>query len=236
MILYGRASFDSRQRLQGIVDRLRAGAPSRQVACAFADLSGPSLPEVLGRLADSGIAEAVVVPCMIPTDPSIATWLPGALSAWRSERSTAPRVTIAAAVECFVDLADLAARSLESADAADVGGAAPSMGKPGWSEIPRHGRQIFFCTGARCLHRGAEPLYQRLRDLMRREHGLVRGPRRVLCARSSCQFPCNLGPVMTVHPDGVWYGRLDPQALDRIVAEHLIGDEIVQDFCIRDLD
>ncbi|MFD1333345.1 CbiX/SirB N-terminal domain-containing protein [Methylopila musalis] len=225
-VLYGRAAFDRRQSLAAVRDALLAQGVAPRIEIAFADLSGPSLPEVLSRLADEGVARVTVAPCMIPADPSLTVWLPGALSAWASGLASAPEVRLAPAIEAFADLPALARAAL-SAPADDVAEVAPSLGKPGWSAIPEHGRQAFFCVGARCLHRGAEPLYQLLRDVLKRERALAKGPTRVLCARTSCQFPCNRGPLMTVHPDGVWYGDLDPQAIDRIVREHFVEGRIV---------
>ncbi len=43
---------------------------------------------------------------------------------------------------------------------------------------------------------------------------------------------CVNGPVMVVYPEGVWYGNLDEDAIDRIVEEHLEGDTPVADLQI----
>lgn len=228
VVLYGRASFDKTQSLAAIAARLapRLDAGTR-IAAAFADLTGPSLPEVLDRLAGEGIVAATVVPCMIPADPTLSTWLAGALSQWSQDRDALLAVRIARPVERALNLAEGVLTCLAGpVDEAER--SAPSLGKPGWSKIPEHGRQLFFCVGARCLHRGAEPLWQHLRARMKEHRGLGAGPRRVMCARSSCLYPCNLGPLLTVHPDGIWYGGLDRAVLDRIVDEHLLGGRPVE--------
>jgi (2Fe-2S) ferredoxin len=54
-----------------------------------------------------------------------------------------------------------------------------------------------------------------------------------MCARSTCLFPCNLGPVMVVHPDGAWYGGLTRERLDQIVSEHLLLDRSVQEAIVH---
>ena len=44
----------------------------------------------------------------------------------------------------------------------------------------------------------------------------------VLLVHTGCQFPCNQAPVISVQPDDVWYGRVDADAADAIVTEHLV--------------
>lgn len=230
IVLYGRASFAAEQSLASLARRLTEGglAGTRPVRWAFADLTGPSLPDVLDALETEGIRHAIVVPCMVPADPSLSVWLAGALSQWRADRKASLAVRLAAPIEASLDLAAAVTASLAS-PAADVALTKPSLGKPGWSKIPEHGRQLFFCVGARCLHRAAEPLWQHLRGRMKQHRALAAGPRRVMCARVSCLYPCNLGPLMTLHPDGTWYGALDRASLDRIVDEHLLEDRPVED-------
>lgn len=223
IVLYGRASFDRTPSLDSLVERVTSffaaqGEPAR-VAAAHADLAGPSLPAVLAALEGDGVREATVVPCMIPADPTLSTWLPGALSHWSGGRDRGMLVRLAPPVERALDLA-AAVIALARAEAAvldDVRSVPPSLGKPGWSEVPEHARQLFFCTGARCLHRGADALYQHLRAAMKPHRALNAGPGRVMCARTSCLYPCNRGPLMVVHPDALWYGDLTPERISRVV-------------------
>ena len=233
VVLYGRAAFDRSQALPALADDLRPTLPpGTRVEWAFADLTGPSLPDVLDRLAAEEVREAVVVTCMVPADPSLSTWLAGALSQWSADRSSPMSVRIAAPIERALDMA-VAVRSVLGHPAVEVASVAPSLGKPGWSKIPEHRRQVFFCVGARCLHRGAEPLYQHLRARLKEHRVLSAGPRRAMCARSTCLFPCNLGPVMVVHPDGAWYGGLTRERLDKIVSEHLLLNRPVQEAVVH---
>lgn len=239
VILYGRAAFDRKQGVAQLASAMAARDPSRSYHAAFEDLTGPSVPQVLDRLGEDGVTDVVLVSVATPADPTMSAWLPGALAARRQSRlaggQPAMRVRIAPPVEAFVDLvaaiaAALAAPSDAVTDVADV---TPSMGKPGWSDVPAHARQVFFCLGARCAHRRAQPLYQYLRQRMKQHRALNAGPLRVMCVRSGCLYPCNQGPLLIVHPDGVWYGQLDEAAIDRIISDHLLGGEPVADIRLR---
>lgn len=41
--------------------------------------------------------------------------------------------------------------------------------------------------------------------------------------RTHCFAVCKEGPILAVYPDGIWYRRVDPDAIRRIVTEHLQG-------------
>jgi NADP-reducing hydrogenase subunit HndC len=47
--------------------------------------------------------------------------------------------------------------------------------------------------------------------------------------RVGCMGLCDAGPLLLVSPDGVYYGKVDRAAAERIVAEHLVGGEPVRD-------
>jgi len=47
--------------------------------------------------------------------------------------------------------------------------------------------------------------------------------------RTSCLGRCGEGPIAAVYPDGVWYGDLDADDADEIVASHLDRDRIVSE-------
>jgi (2Fe-2S) ferredoxin len=88
---------------------------------------------------------------------------------------------------------------------------------------------VLMCTGPRCGEEGAgQALYDSLWPKLKAA-GIHEGSGRTKFNSVDCFGACKGGPVMCVQPHGTWYYNVTPTNLDRIISEHLVGDQAVQD-------
>ncbi|MFP3882346.1 MAG: (2Fe-2S) ferredoxin domain-containing protein [Actinomycetota bacterium] len=124
--------------------------------------------------------------------------------------------------------------------------------------IPRVQRHIFLCadqTNPKCAPREeTNRLWTHLKSRLKQLNAASAPPKwqgdmdhdpdpvepgegTVLRTKADCLRICEQGCIAVVYPEGTWYANLDIEKLDRIIDEHLVGGQPVEElsFAVGDL-
>lgn len=219
-----------RRELAGMVAAVRATRRYPLVEGAFVDQGAPHLPRVLQQCRAAGARRILVVPVFVPVDRTLREWLPKVLRRWfKKYHIHDTEVVLAPPLGDHPALAAAVAAAVADAEGgADVRVGAPVRDRADqWLEIPPYRYHALLCAGPRCATLGSLDLWAHLHRRLD-ERDLSERPGGVLSVHTGCLFPCNLGPMMVVHPDNCWYGALDERAIDQIVDAHFAGGRPVE--------
>ena len=239
VVVVGRGSLYSRQpgeELAALADHLRSLDAGWVVAEALMEQGGPSVPDALEACSQAGVGKVIVLPAFMPAETAMRNWLGFVARRWQERTDTSAQVAITAPLAAQAQVADAAVElvretALSEAPLASAGHK-PGTPEPDWSVIPPHNHHVLFCNGPRCAASGAAELGAFFRNCLK-DAGLDVGPRHVLAARTGCLYPCNLGPVMVVYPERIWYCGLDESVLTQIIEQHFQKGEAVSTHAFR---
>ncbi len=201
-------------------DLLEAAA-RHDASVAYLQIGDPSLSRELTRLADLGIGTITLVGVSSGPLAPAHSWLRRIAAHWWRERAShRPLIDVATRLVTTVDDIEVALFDLKP-----ISGSEPGLTSAAWEHVTAHRRQVLICRGPRCTARGSDETARAL-ILGLTEAGL--GDHDVLVTHTGCQLPCNQAPVVSVQPDDVWYGGVDPDAARQIVTDHLENDTPVE--------
>jgi len=92
-------------------------------------------------------------------------------------------------------------------------------------------RHLFFCCNQRaegetcCNNHGASEMLAYAKDQAKT---LKIDGNRIRLNKSGCLGRCDLGPLIVVYPEGVWYTYIDQSDIDEILNEHLLHGRVVE--------
>jgi NADH:ubiquinone oxidoreductase subunit F (NADH-binding)/(2Fe-2S) ferredoxin/Pyruvate/2-oxoacid:ferredoxin oxidoreductase delta subunit len=89
---------------------------------------------------------------------------------------------------------------------------------------------ILICAGAACISAGEESFKSALEKELKNS-GIFE---EVKIIETGCFGTCDLGPVMVIYPEGIFYIHLKPQDAKDIVQEHLLKGRVVERLLVKE--
>ncbi|MBN9538395.1 MAG: hypothetical protein BGN99_28400 [Alphaproteobacteria bacterium 65-37] len=196
---------------------------------AFAEEGSPSLRSAIETLIATP-EPVLIVPILVPVEPSFLLGVKRSLQRWQGGDSRPwPEIRIAPPFSRQAPMRELLAIVIDTAEAETTAVEKVEAPPPlEGSVVPAQRRRVLVCQGGPCIRAGAETIWGHLRNEQKRLSLRTSGEG-TMSAKTSCLGPCSLAPVLQVWPEGTYYGGVDEAGIDRIVEEHLLRGDIVED-------
>jgi NADH-quinone oxidoreductase subunit F len=88
---------------------------------------------------------------------------------------------------------------------------------------------ILICAGGACISAGEKSVKETLEEKLQ-EYSLENV---IKVVETGCMGACDLGPIMVIYPEGVFYQKVEPKDVSKIVEEHLLKGRVVNDLLYK---
>lgn len=104
--------------------------------------------------------------------------------------------------------------------------------------MKRFEKHIFVCTNQRevghprgcCMEKNATEILELFKSRLK----TLGQTSEVRANKSGCLDACELGPIVLVYPEQIWYGGVTVDDVEEIIQEHIIGNKPVERLMIKD--
>ncbi|MGC4029975.1 MAG: (2Fe-2S) ferredoxin domain-containing protein [Steroidobacteraceae bacterium] len=230
IILIARSAIGSAaiEEMRAAADHLVAAGATSHASYAFTEQGEPSLRERLRERIDAGAKSIVLLPLLVPLEPSFPIWIGKVLARWEhADTRSWPPVWLAPGPLAMPQACDVLLAAANAAATHPQPARPPP--KPQGSAVPTQKYQVLVCHGAPCVAEGAPVIWGHLRNEQARRSLRVTGEG-MMSARTTCLGPCNLAPVVQVWPQGTMYGGVDERGVDLIIDRHILHGEVAEDY------
>ena len=95
---------------------------------------------------------------------------------------------------------------------------------------------IFICTSCRingqqkgfCYSKDSVDIIQKFMEVIE-DNGLSGD---IMITNTGCFGICDKGPIAVIYPEGVWYGNLTEEDVEKIVEQHIMKGKVVKELMI----
>lgn len=103
-------------------------------------------------------------------------------------------------------------------------------------------KRIIVCAGTGCIANGSLKVYDRLKNAIAMEGMSItlslnedcNGSHDVYMSGSGCQGFCQVGPLVSIEPEGILYGHVKPDDAEEIVRKSVKGSEVIERLLYHD--
>ncbi len=102
--------------------------------------------------------------------------------------------------------------------------------------MQHYSKHVFVCTNQKengkkcCAAAGGAEAFAHCKEKL--VAAGLHGQGMIRVSKSGCLGRCADGPCIVIYPEGVWYNYSSLDDVERIIDNHLIGEEIVDDLVI----